>query len=165
MAAIDIEYAGLKSTYRRRVQDALKDIRNGSIEERELDKLHNFCMVALMLMTKVNKATWRNAEKMAELADLLQEGQLLEAENRNEHEHQCEASSDDPQAYGGNYIKPGYETVLAHSEPVEQVADLDGAIDGGKSIERTVYDCICTSKEFARRQSQEAIRRDHLTPG
>lgn len=162
MAAIDLEYAGLKSTYRRGVQDALKSIRNGSVEERELDKLHNFCMVALMLMTKVNKATWRNAEKMAELADLLQEAQTMKAENRNEHEHADQTDSRNNRHDGSHLAESGDGTVLGYTASVEQITDLPGSSDGGKGIKRTVYDLVCTSEDDARRQSQEAIRRDNL---
>jgi myosin heavy subunit len=159
--AFDIEYAGLKSTYRRRVQDALKDIREGSIEERELDKLHNFCMVALMLMTKVNQATWRSAERMAELADLLQTGIELNESVQNE-QHQTQNQNYGSYPHEPDDSEPSNKALLAHSESVEQVTDLNSTTDGRKSVERPVCNFILTSEDEARRVGQEVIRRDHL---
>lgn len=80
--AFDAEYAGLRKSYRKGVVCALDKIRQGSIDEQDLDKLNNFCMVALMLMTKVNMATWRSAENMADIGGYLCE--IAEQEDKNE---------------------------------------------------------------------------------
>lgn len=77
--AYDPHWAELRRLYRVKVSKALQDIRDGSVEEIDLDKLHNFCMDSLMLMSKVPEAVWRKAEKDAQIAGLLQE--IHEAES------------------------------------------------------------------------------------
>lgn len=130
--AFDIEYATLRHDYREGVRNALNNIREGSIQEEDLDRLHNFCMVALMLMTKVNKATWRNAEKMAELADLLQEDQNVKAENRDEHEDKYTnaAIRRSPQK---DDIGRSNWCFMGYPKPMEQIAESTGDDDSRAS--------------------------------
>lgn len=73
MNKYDVEWAELRIHYRKNVNRVLNNIREGTISELDLDKLHNFCQDGLMLMSKVSMATWRKAEKDAELAGLLKE--------------------------------------------------------------------------------------------
>lgn len=163
MAAIDIEYAGIKSTYRRRVQNALANIRDGGIQEQDLDKLHNFCMVALMLMTKVNRATWRSAERMAELADLLQEGQIVKAENSDECEHQHTNQTADgcPDA-GTDDSGTGDQTLLAHTGSMEQIQNFGGSPDSREGAQRITGDCYIAPKYETFRQGQTIVCRNRF---
>jgi len=71
--AYDPHWAELRRLYRVKVTKVLQDIRNGSVDELDLDKLHNFCMDSLVLMSKVPESVWRKAEKDAQIAGLLQE--------------------------------------------------------------------------------------------
>lgn len=73
MSKYDVEWAELRIHYRKNVNRVLNNIREGTISELDLDKLHNFCQDSLMLMSKVSMAVWRKAEKDAELAGLLKE--------------------------------------------------------------------------------------------
>lgn len=73
MSKYDVEWAELRIHYRKNVNRVLNNIREGTISELDLDKLHNFCQDSLMLMSKVPMAAWRKAEKDAELAGLLKE--------------------------------------------------------------------------------------------
>jgi hypothetical protein len=74
----DTSWAELRIHYRKNVNRVLNDIRNGTVSELDLDKLHNFCQDCFMLMAKVPEAVWRKAEKDAEIAGLLKE---IEEEN------------------------------------------------------------------------------------
>lgn len=69
----DVEWAELRKHYRVSVVRVLNNIREGTVDELDLDKLHNFCMDSLFLMSKVPMAVWRKAEKDANLAGLLKE--------------------------------------------------------------------------------------------
>lgn len=73
MSKYDEEWGELRLHYRRSVNRVLKDIRNGTVSELDLDKLHNFCQDCFMLMSKVPMAVWRKAEKDADLAGLLKD--------------------------------------------------------------------------------------------
>lgn len=67
------EWTGLRQWYRSEVCRVLRDIERGYVNEVDLAKLNNFCMTALMLMSKVEHPTWKAAGKEAELAALLRD--------------------------------------------------------------------------------------------
>lgn len=71
--AYDVRWANLRTQYRIKVTKVLSDIRNGSVQEDDLDRLHNFCVTALALMAKVQEPVWRKAQRDAEIAGLLHE--------------------------------------------------------------------------------------------
>lgn len=71
--AYDAHWSELRKIYRRRVAATLDSIEAGAVDELDLHKLRNFCMVCLTLMGKVQEPVWRKAEKDAELASLLLE--------------------------------------------------------------------------------------------
>jgi hypothetical protein len=61
-----------RQSLRRRVVKVLDDIRDGhAVDELDLAKLHNFCMIMLMVLSKVTPGTLNAATKEAELASLL----------------------------------------------------------------------------------------------
>ena len=63
------EHTNYMQTYRQNVMRVLRDIRQGNVNEEDLDKLQNFCQMSLALMNVVPmtdiQAAWRNAEMMA----------------------------------------------------------------------------------------------------
>lgn len=67
------EWTSLRQWYRSEVTRVLRDIERGLVNELDLAKLNNFCMVSLMLQAKVEEPTWRAAEREAELASLLRD--------------------------------------------------------------------------------------------
>lgn len=67
------DWASLRQWTRSEVARVLRDIEQGLVNEIDLAKLNNFCMVALMLQAKVEEPTWRACEKEAELAALLRD--------------------------------------------------------------------------------------------
>lgn len=67
------EWSSLRQWHRSEVSRVLRDIEQGHVNEGDLAKLNNFCMVALMLQAKVEEPTWRAAEEDAELAALLRD--------------------------------------------------------------------------------------------
>ena len=73
MSNYDAEWAELRLHYRKNVNRVLNNIREGTVSELDLDKLHNFCQDSFMLMSKVPMAVWRKAEKDADLAGLLKD--------------------------------------------------------------------------------------------
>ena len=76
--AYDIEWASLRVHYRKEVMRVLREIREGSVKEVDLDRLHNFCVTSLILMGKVQEPVWRKAEKDAEIASLKERVATLE---------------------------------------------------------------------------------------
>lgn len=77
------EWTSLRQWYRREVGRVLADIERGQVDEQDLAKLHNYCMVSLALLAKVEERTWRAAERDAELAALI----TGEVEDRFGEEH------------------------------------------------------------------------------
>lgn len=77
----------IRLIYRRRVFSTIGKIENGSVSQDELDKLRNFCAVALMLMGKVQEPLWRKAEREAELAAWLR-GELQDETDEEETENE-----------------------------------------------------------------------------
>lgn len=67
------EWESLRRWHRSEVARVLRDIEQGLVNEVDLAKLNNFCMVSLMLQSKVEEPTWRACEKEAELAALLRD--------------------------------------------------------------------------------------------
>jgi hypothetical protein len=67
------EWASLRQWYRSEVCRVIRDIERGYVNEIDLAKLNNFCMVSLMLLAKIEEPTWRASEKEAELAALLRD--------------------------------------------------------------------------------------------
>ncbi len=66
------QWAVRRQGLRRRVVAVLDDIRDGhAVDELDLAKLHNFCMIMLMVLAKVTPGTLNAAAKEAELASLL----------------------------------------------------------------------------------------------
>ena len=117
--SFDTEYANIRKAYRLGVTRALEDIRRGVIDETDLDKLSNFCMVSLALMAKVNKATWRNAENNADLADYLY--QVAEQGNENgKTTHEMASATCD-------------SGLLGSTDAVESVEDTGCKSDSGTS--------------------------------
>jgi hypothetical protein len=71
--SFDTEWAELRKHYRVNITRVMNNIREGSVDELDIDKLHNFHQDCFMLMSKVPMAVWRKAEKDAELASLLKD--------------------------------------------------------------------------------------------
>lgn len=68
-AAKKAAWAERRMRLRKRIVRITDTLRNeGEIEELDLDRLHNFCMVMLMLLAKVEPNTLRAAVKEAEIA-------------------------------------------------------------------------------------------------
>ena len=82
MPASRSDWAAIRLTYRRRVFATINKIEDGSVSQSDVDKLRNFCAVALMLMGKVQEPVWRKAERDAELAAWLRN----EIEDRDDDE-------------------------------------------------------------------------------
>lgn len=53
--------------YRTNVSRVLKDLRNGCVNEEDLDKLDNFCKISLALMYMVPVSRFRMAQANAEI--------------------------------------------------------------------------------------------------
>lgn len=69
------DWARRRLSLRARVVRILNDIRAGNeITELDLDKLHNFCMVMLMLLSKVQPGVLDAAVKEAEIAAWIKGG-------------------------------------------------------------------------------------------
>lgn len=62
-----MSWADIRLGYRREIRRVIDDIGQGKVADVDLDKLNNFCMVALTLMGKVPEAVWRRAERDAEI--------------------------------------------------------------------------------------------------
>jgi len=56
------------------VMAALRDIRAGTVDELELDKLQNFCLFALALMQAEGPKKWALAKVNAELMSMMKGG-------------------------------------------------------------------------------------------
>jgi hypothetical protein len=69
----ETEWAELRKHYRVRINRVMNNIRNGEVDELDLDKLHNFHQDCFMLMAKVPMAVWRKAERDANIAGLLKD--------------------------------------------------------------------------------------------
>ncbi len=53
-----------------RVLDA---VRAGTVDELDLERLNNFCMIALMMQKKLGEVKYREAARTAEIASLFRE--------------------------------------------------------------------------------------------
>lgn len=65
------QWAALRMSMRADLTQILRGIENGEVTEIDFAKLNNFCMVALALLSKVEKRTWEAALKQAEISALL----------------------------------------------------------------------------------------------
>lgn len=114
----NLEWSHTRKDYRLGVTKALDAIRQGSIEELDLDKLHNFCMVALMLMSKVQEPVWRKSEKDAEIAGLLHKiNTSMEREKENAN------TSTNTHQSTGDQNTVGNQFYVAHVEETESGND------------------------------------------
>ena len=65
-------WASRRTSLRKRITRILHRLRNdGEIDSLDLDRLHNYCMVMLMVLSKVSPGTLNAAKKEAEIAALL----------------------------------------------------------------------------------------------
>lgn len=65
-------WASRRTSLRKRITRILRGLReDGEIDSLDLDRLHNYCMVMLMLLAKVSPGTLNAAIKEAEIAALL----------------------------------------------------------------------------------------------
>lgn len=70
-------WATRRMRLRRRVARVLDDIQNGrEISEMDLSRLHNFCMVMLMVLAKVSPGTLNTAVREAEIAAWIKRGEF-----------------------------------------------------------------------------------------
>lgn len=61
------------NSHRSGVTSCINTIRSGIIDESELDKLSNFCQIALSLMSRSGSLEWQRSQRDAELADYLKQ--------------------------------------------------------------------------------------------
>jgi len=65
-------WASRRTSLRKRITRILHRLRtDGEIDSLDLDRLHNYCMVMLMVLSKVSPGTLNAAKKEAEIAALL----------------------------------------------------------------------------------------------
>ena len=65
-------WASRRTSLRKRITRILHRLRtDGEIDSLDLDRLHNYCMVMLMVLSKVSPGTLNAAVKEAEIAALL----------------------------------------------------------------------------------------------
>ncbi len=65
-------WASRRTSLRKRITRILRGLReDGEIDSLDLDRLHNYCMVMLMVLSKVSPGTLDAAIKEAEIAALL----------------------------------------------------------------------------------------------
>jgi hypothetical protein len=62
---VDILWSRERTQHRQEVARILREITSGAVTEVDLAALHNFCMVSLQLQHKVNRNTWKAAERDA----------------------------------------------------------------------------------------------------
>lgn len=65
------QWAEIRMLMRLDLLNILQNIEAGHVTDMELDKLNNFCMVALVLLSKVEQRTWAACFKQAEISALL----------------------------------------------------------------------------------------------
>jgi hypothetical protein len=70
---LDYEWEAVINGNRIGVAQVLESIRNGVVDEEELEKLHNFVQFALALMQLSGPQKWTQAKFNAELMDYLKE--------------------------------------------------------------------------------------------
>lgn len=71
---IDLEKRAVIDTYTRGATRVIESIRSGKVDELELDKLHNFFVTCVTMMEMVPLATFREAQRIAEVRSLLDTG-------------------------------------------------------------------------------------------
>jgi hypothetical protein len=69
-----IEWANIRTIYRREVSRVLRGIEEGAVVEEDLEKLRNFCMISLRLQHKIEYKTWDSAKREAAITSHLMEG-------------------------------------------------------------------------------------------
>ena len=77
MHALNDRWAQVRLNYKKKIFKTLNNIRDGTVSEEDLDKLNNFCAVALILMGKVQEPVWRKAERDAEIKAWLK-GEIID---------------------------------------------------------------------------------------
>ena len=55
------------------VTRVLNAVRDGTVDELDLERLNNFCMIALMMQKKLGEVKYREAARAAEIASLFRE--------------------------------------------------------------------------------------------
>ena len=65
------DWARIRVHVRREVSRVMVDLERGEVDALDLEKLHNFCMHSLALMSKVDQNTWERAKAQAEIGDFL----------------------------------------------------------------------------------------------
>lgn len=65
------QWAQLRMLMRSDLTNILRDIEAGHVTEADIDKLNNFCMVSLALLSKVEQRTWEASIRQAEISALL----------------------------------------------------------------------------------------------
>lgn len=64
-------WAAMRMLMRSDLTEILRSIENGSVTDVDFATLNNFCMVALALLSKIEKKTWDAAFRQAEISALL----------------------------------------------------------------------------------------------
>ena len=67
----DPQKEAVVAAYRTGAMNAMRNLRAGSIEELELDKLQNFVVTACAMMELVSLSTFREAQRIAEMRSLI----------------------------------------------------------------------------------------------
>ncbi len=75
MKKIDPVWRAKVDATRAGVMQVLRDVREGEVNEEEVDKLQNFCLFALALMQAEGPKKWELAKLNAELMSLMKEKQ------------------------------------------------------------------------------------------
>jgi hypothetical protein len=65
------QWAQIRMIMRSDLTQILKDIEAGHVTEMDVDKLNNFCMVTLVLLSKIELRTWEACFRQAEISALL----------------------------------------------------------------------------------------------
>ena len=84
---VDAEKTAIVAAYGKGAMAVLNSIRAGTVDEEELDKLHNLIVTALVMMERMPLTEFRAAQRIAELRTLMDAGYSAAANARNTGEH------------------------------------------------------------------------------